>query len=107
MRIPPDGANGVHYRMAYDERLAQRVRAALSGRSDIIERERMGGLTFMRDGSVCARIEGDELVVRCTKEQTDDLLTEPGARRYEMKGKPSMRGWIVLGSGAIAHGAPA
>ena len=88
--------------MAFDQNLAQRVREALTRYSDIVERERMGGLTFMRGGKVCVRVEGNELVVRCRKEATDELLSKSGARRYEMKGKPAMKGLIVLAPEAIA-----
>lgn len=88
--------------MAFDQNLAQRVRDALARYSDIVERCRMGGLTFMRNDRVCVRVEGDELVVRCRKEMTDELLSKAGARRYEMKGKPAMKGWIVLAPEAIA-----
>ena len=83
--------------MAYNEALGDRVRAALSGESDIEERLKMGGLSFMRSGKVCVRVQDDDLLVRCRPEMTDALLAEPGARRYEMKNKPDMRGWILVG----------
>lgn len=50
--------------MAYDERLAARVRALLASRADVSERKMFGGLTFMVGGNMCCGVNGDELIVR-------------------------------------------
>ena len=44
--------------MAYDERLAARVRALLASRSDVSERKMFGGLTFMVGGNMCCGVTG-------------------------------------------------
>jgi TfoX/Sxy family transcriptional regulator of competence genes len=39
--------------MAYDEKLAARVRTVLGTRGDVTERTMFGGLTFMVAGHMC------------------------------------------------------
>jgi len=36
--------------MAYDEKLAERIRGALGSRADVTERKMFGGLAFLLDG---------------------------------------------------------
>jgi TfoX/Sxy family transcriptional regulator of competence genes len=47
--------------VAYDERLAARIRALLADRADVSERKMFGGLTFMVSGNMCCGVNGDEL----------------------------------------------
>jgi hypothetical protein len=50
--------------MAYDEKLAGRVRVLLAGRRDVIERQMFGGLTFMVGEHMCGGVQGDTLILR-------------------------------------------
>ena len=50
--------------MAYDPRLAGRVRTLLTDRGDVAERPMFGGLTFMVAGHMCCGVNKDELIVR-------------------------------------------
>jgi hypothetical protein len=68
----------------------------------VTEQEKMGGVSFHVKGNVCLRAHrGDEILVRCAREQTEALLQEPGARRFRMKGKSNMKGWLVVGPEGI------
>ena len=82
--------------MSYDLQLTDRTRTYLSKLDGVTEKEKMGGLTFMRGGKLLVRIEGDDLLIRCEKETTDELLKRKGARRYKMKGRSNMKGWILV-----------
>jgi hypothetical protein len=42
--------------MAYDDSLAARVRRALGGRRDVVEKRMFGGLTFMVAGNMCCGV---------------------------------------------------
>ena len=44
--------------MAHDEKTAERVRAALSGKRGVVEKKLMGGLCFMVSGSMCCSVSG-------------------------------------------------
>ena len=57
--------------MAYDERLAQRIRQTFGTRPDVAERKMFGGLTFLCDGRMCCGVVGADLMVRVAE---DELL---------------------------------
>jgi hypothetical protein len=48
--------------MAYDERLADRIRQAFGARNDITERKMFGGLAFLCLGRMCYGIVGSDLM---------------------------------------------
>lgn len=86
--------------MAYDETLVERIRRALAGRSGVVEKRMMGGLTFMVDGHMCCGVVRDELMVRVGPEQNDDALARPHARPMDFTGRP-MRGFVFVGADGI------
>jgi hypothetical protein len=66
--------------MAYDEKLAERVRAALAGRDDVVEKRMFGGIAFMVRGHMSCRIVGSTLMVRLAPADADGFLSEPHVR---------------------------
>ena len=58
--------------MAYDERLADRIRAVLGKRTDVSERKMFGGLAFLVGGHMCVGIVGKDLMVRVGKEAFEE-----------------------------------
>jgi hypothetical protein len=85
--------------MAYDEALAERVRAALGEHPGLTERKMFGGIGFMLNGNMCVGVHGDELIVRLAPERTDEALAQPHTRVFDMTGRP-MKGWILVGAAA-------
>ncbi len=81
--------------MAYDEKLAARVRALLTDRTDVSERKMFGGLTFMVGGHMCCGVNGDELIVRLDPDCEEDALARPRARPMDFTGRP-MRGFVTV-----------
>jgi hypothetical protein len=81
--------------MAYDERLAARVRALLAERADVSERKMFGGLTFMVGGNMSCGVHGDELIVRLDPAREPEALSRPHARTMDFTGRP-MRGFITV-----------
>ena len=81
--------------MAYDEKLADRVRGLLAGRRDVTEREMFGGLTFMVGGHMCCGVNGDELIVRLRPADAEAALDRLGARPMDFTGRP-MRGFVTV-----------
>lgn len=80
--------------MAYDENTAARVRKALSGRRDVVEKKLMGGLCFMVNGSMSCSVSGrGGLLVRVEIEAMDRVLLEPHVAPMEMGGRV-MRGFV-------------
>ena len=83
--------------MAFDERLAGRVRALLAGRRKVVEKKMMGGLTFMVNGKMCVGVLGNELMARIDPLIYDEALSRKGCREMDFTGKP-MRGFVFVGS---------
>ena len=81
--------------MAYDERLAQRIRQAFGARRDIAERKMFGGLTFMCGGRMCCGIVGADLMVRVADDQFDEVVRRPHVRPMDFTGRP-MRGFVYV-----------
>jgi TfoX/Sxy family transcriptional regulator of competence genes len=78
--------------VAYDERLAARVRALLAARGDVSERKMFGGLTFMVGGNMCCGVNGEELIVRLDPGREDEVLASPHARPMDFT-RRRMRGF--------------
>ena len=87
--------------MAYDEDLADRVRALFAGRNGVREQKMFGGLAFMLHGNMACGLLGNEIIVRVGKENLDDALSQPHARPFDMTGRP-MRSFIYVAAEGIA-----
>jgi len=74
--------------MAYDERLADRIRDALEGEQGVSERKMFGGVAFMVDGHMACGIAGSDLMLRLGVERADEALDRPHVRPMDFTGKP-------------------
>jgi len=99
--------------MAYDEKLAQRIRQAFGTRNDVTERKMFGGLTFLCGGRMCCGIVGGDLMVRVAENELDELLRGRHVRPMDFTGRPlagflyvsppgfrtdaALRGWLFRG----------
>jgi TfoX/Sxy family transcriptional regulator of competence genes len=81
--------------MAFDERLADRIRNSLGKRDGLSEKRMFGGLAFLLNGNMCCGVHEQELIVRVGPEKTDSLLAEPHTRIFDLSGRP-MKGWILV-----------
>ena len=82
--------------MAYDEDLANRIREQLADETGVTEKAMFGGLAFMLEGNMAVGISSTaELMVRVGPDGTDDALSQPHTRLFDMTGRP-MRGWILV-----------
>jgi TfoX/Sxy family transcriptional regulator of competence genes len=82
--------------MAYDETLAQRVRHAVADLPGLTEKRMFGGIGFMLHGNMACGVIGDDLIVRVGRQGYEQALAKPGARPFDMTGRP-MRGWVAVG----------
>lgn len=85
--------------MAYDEGLAERIRAELAD-VDVAEKKMFGGVAFLERGNMLVGVTGSDLMARVGPDATDDALARPGARLFDMSGRP-MRGWIVVDAAVL------
>jgi hypothetical protein len=86
--------------MAFDERLAERVRSALAGRATD-EKRMFGGVAFLLAGNMAVGVIGDDLIVRTFPEDAVAALDEPHVREFDLTGRV-MTGWLLVGPGATA-----
>jgi TfoX/Sxy family transcriptional regulator of competence genes len=81
--------------MAYNEKLADRVRERFSEFSEVVEKEMMGGLTFMYNGKMCVGIIKDELMCRIDPALHSSAIEKYGCRTMDFTKRP-MRGYVMI-----------
>ena len=87
--------------MAYDKKLAERVRAVIEGRDDVDEKPMFGGLCLLAHGNMFAGIQGETLMAGVGPERHDEALARPHARIMDFSGRP-MRGYVYVDPPGIA-----
>jgi TfoX-like protein len=87
--------------VAYDESLAERVRAVIGDDPRLHEQKMFGGLAFMISGNMCVGIVGDDLMVRVGKDAYEGALRQPHAREMDFTGTP-MRGIVFVETAGTA-----
>ena len=86
--------------MAYDEKLADRVRDAVEHRDGVTERKMFGGLAFMLAGHMFCGLVGDELMLRLGAEGADAALEKPNVRPMDFTGRP-MSGMVFVAQAGL------
>jgi hypothetical protein len=87
--------------MAYDEELAERIRAEIAGEQNLTEMKMFGGLAFLIGGNMAVGVSGKGgLMIRCDPDQTEALMGEPGAQPFEMRNR-DMKGWLRVEADAV------
>jgi hypothetical protein len=87
--------------MAYDEKLAERVRRVLADDPALTERTMFGGLAFMLGGHMCCGIVGDRLMLRLGAERAEEALTRPHVHEMDFTGRP-MTGMVYVAPEGVA-----
>src|SRR4051794_2630335 len=87
--------------MAYDEDLANRIRELVAETPGLTEKKMFGGLAFLVGGNMAVAASGQGgLMVRVEPDETEQLLSEPGAEEFEMRGR-AMKGWLRVQASAV------
>jgi TfoX/Sxy family transcriptional regulator of competence genes len=80
--------------MAYDEELADRVRALTAHRDGVTEKKMFGGHAFLVNGNLALSASGQGgLLLRVDPAALEVLLSEDGVSRFEMRGR-ELDGWV-------------
>jgi TfoX/Sxy family transcriptional regulator of competence genes len=86
--------------VAYDEELAERVRALTGGQTGVSEKTMFGGLATLVNGNMAVAVRGKGgLLVRVAADEEEAALAEPGAALAVMQGRP-MNGWFTVDASA-------
>ena len=80
--------------MAYDEELADRIRALVAGEGGITEQKMFGGLAFLVNGNMAVAASGQGgILVRVDPDDSALLVETTAAEEMVMRGR-SMAGWL-------------
>jgi TfoX/Sxy family transcriptional regulator of competence genes len=80
--------------VAYDEKLAERIRELIGTEPDLTEKKMFGGLSFLIGGNMAVAASGQGgILVRVDPDESDRLVGTTDAHLMEMRGR-SMRGWL-------------
>jgi TfoX/Sxy family transcriptional regulator of competence genes len=84
--------------VAYDEDLAQRIRALVATQRGLSEKRMFGGLAFLIGGNMAIAASGQGgILVRVGRERSDQLAATTNASVAIMRGRP-MPGWLRVDS---------
>ena len=83
--------------MAYDTKLADRIRTYLDSIPDlkVEEKAMFSGLAFLVNGKMCINVSGDDLMCRFDPEREDEVAERVGFQPMVMKGK-QLRGYCYV-----------
>lgn len=84
--------------MAYDEELADRIRALVGRRSGVTEKRMFGGVAFLVGGNLAVAASGQGgLLVRVDPASSGELIATTPAEPMVMRGRPTP-GWVRVAS---------
>lgn len=86
--------------MAINERLTERIRAALAHRNDVVEKKMFTGITFMVNDKMCISAGNDRLMLRIDPELHEMALQKPGCRAVLMRGR-EYKGFVYVQEDAV------
>ena len=81
--------------MAYDEKLAARVRGAVGEVPGLVEKKMFGGIGYMVLGNMACGVHGENLIVRVGPERYETALAQPHTRPFDLTGR-AMKGWVYV-----------
>jgi TfoX/Sxy family transcriptional regulator of competence genes len=81
--------------MAYNEKLAYRIRESIADIPNVVEKFMFGGVCFMVNGKMCIGVVKDEMMCRINPDIHEASLEKEGCREMVFTGKP-MKGYVYI-----------
>lgn len=81
--------------MAYNQKLADRIRESLMDLQHVEEKHMFGGVCFMLNGKMCIGVVKDEMMCRIDPSLDEKVLLMSGCRPMDFSGKP-MKGYVFV-----------
>ena len=82
--------------MAYNEKLADRIREIIAVTHKKIEEKKMfGGLCFMVNNKMCVGVEKERVMVRFNPAKNDEVMQKEGCKPMDFTGKV-MKGYAFV-----------
>jgi len=87
--------------MAYNEKLADRVREIIAAEESNVEEKRMfGGLCFMVNDKMCVGVEQERLMLRIDPAEYDEALEKNGCVPMDFTGRV-MKGYVFVDAAVL------
>ena len=88
--------------MAYNEKLADRVREIIAlSHKNVEEKKMFGGLCFMVNDKMCVGVEKERLMVRLDPLHYEEAMEKEGAKPMDFTGK-IMKGYVFVDIEALS-----
>ncbi len=81
--------------MAYNEKLADRIRTALAHLPKVEEKKMFRGLAFLVNGKMCVNVSGENLMCRFDPALQETVAAKKGYEEMIMKGK-ALKGYCYI-----------
>lgn len=81
--------------MAYNTKLADRIRETIADIPNVEEKFMFGGVCFMLNGKMCIGVVQDEMMCRINPAVYEEALRKDGCREMVFTGKP-MKGYVYV-----------
>ena len=89
-----------HNFMAYNEKLADRLREMLAELPDVEEKKMFRGVTFMVNGKMCVSVSGENLMCRIGADMHDVAVEQNGCSEVVMRGRV-MKDFMYVSGDAV------
>jgi TfoX/Sxy family transcriptional regulator of competence genes len=87
--------------MAYNEKLADRIREIIAASEKNVEEKKMfGGLCFMVNDKMCVGVRNDSLMMRIGPDNYEEALEKEGCTPMEFTGR-AMKGFVYVEEAAL------
>ena len=86
--------------MAYNEKLADRIREALAQLPKVEEKKMFGGVIFMVDDKMCINVSNDDMMCRIDPAIHQEVIQKKGCRTMTMKGR-EYKGYVLVSEEGI------
>lgn len=88
--------------MAYNEKMADRIREIIAATHKITEEKKMfGGLCFMVNDKMCVGVESERLMLRIDPEGYEALLEKEGVMPMDFTGRV-MKGFLFVDNNVLS-----
>ena len=87
--------------MAYNEKLADRLREIIAvSHKNVEEKAMFGGLCFMVNDKMCVGVEKERLMLRLDPARYDEVIEKEGCKPMDFTGR-IMKGYVFVGIDAL------
>jgi TfoX/Sxy family transcriptional regulator of competence genes len=81
--------------MAFNEKIADRIREALVDQNNVLEKHMFGGVCFMVDDKMCIGVIKDDMMIRIDSTLAEEVLSKNGCRPMDFQRRP-MKGYFYI-----------